>query len=88
MAVAACPGFPAPGSFCPALTGDADAAGALGCCLFETTVLFAAESAAALPAGAVGLFGECRELAALPLTTAGVTYRKHKKLEACRQIRG
>lgn len=88
MTVAACPGFPGPGSFCPALAGAADTAGALGCCLFETTVLFAAEGTAALPAGAVGLLGECRELAVLPLTTAGVTYRKQKKLEAYRQMRG
>lgn len=87
MAVVACPGFPGPGSFCPGLAGDA--AGALGCCLFETTVLLAAEGTAALPARAVGVFGECRELvAALPLTTAGGTYREQKKLEACKQRRG
>lgn len=88
MAVAACPGFPGLGSFCPALAGVEDAVGALGCCLFETTVLFAAERTAALPGGVVGLLGECRELAALPLTTAGVTYRKQKKLEVYRQMRG
>lgn len=52
-AVAACAGFPGPGCFCPALAGAA--AGALGCCLFKPTVLFAAEGSAALPAGALGL---------------------------------
>lgn len=52
-AVAACAGFPGPGCFCPALAGDA--AGALGCCLFKPTVLFAAEGSAALPAGTLGL---------------------------------
>lgn len=71
----ACPGFPELGSFW-ALAGAGAGAGALGCCLLESTVLSAAGSPAALPAGAVGLGGECRELAALPPTTAAVTYRK------------
>lgn len=71
----ACPCFPELGSFW-ALAGAGAAAGALGCCLLESTVLSAAGSPAALPAGAVGLGGECRELAALPPTTAAVTYRK------------
>lgn len=52
-AVAACAGFPGAGCFCPALAGDA--AGALGCCLFKPTVLFAAEGSAALPTGTLGL---------------------------------
>lgn len=73
----ACPGFPELGSFWAlAGAGAGAAAGALGCCLLESTVLSAAGSPAALPAGAVGLGGECRELAALPPTTAAVTYRK------------
>lgn len=74
-AAVACPGFPGLGSFW-ALARDGAAAEALGCCLLESTALPAAESPAALPAGAVGLGGECRELAALPPTTAAVTYRK------------
>lgn len=74
-AAVACPGFPGLGSFW-ALAGAGAAAGALGCCLLESTVLSAAESPAALPAGAAGLGGECRELAALPPTTAAVTYGK------------
>lgn len=73
----ACPCFPELGSFWAlAGAGAGAAAGALGCCLLESTVLLAAGSPAALPAGAVGLGGECRELAALPPTTAAVTYRK------------
>lgn len=74
-AAVACPGFPGPGSFW-ALAGDGAAAGVLGCCLLESTVLSAAESPSALPAGAAALGGECRELAALPPTTAAVTYGK------------
>lgn len=85
-AATARPGFPGPGSFCPALAGVTT--DALGCCLFESTVLFAAEDAATLLPGAVGLTGECKELAALPLTTAGVTYRKQKKLEVYRKNEG
>lgn len=85
-AATACPGFPGPGSFCPALVGVTT--DALGCCLFESTVLFAAEGTATLAPGAVGLIGECKELAALPLATAGVTYRKQKKLEVYRKMRG
>lgn len=73
----ACPCFPELGSFWAlAGAGAGAAAGALGCCLLESTVLSAAGSPAALPAGAVGLGGECRKLAALPPTTAAVTYRK------------
>jgi len=85
-AAASRPGFPGLGSFCPALAGVTT--DALGCCFFESTVLFAAQGTAALLPEAVGLTGECKELAALPLATAGVTYRKQKKLEAYRKMRG